>query len=79
MLSLFTNKYLIGGIALALIIGGLYAKGRIDGRAAVLAKAQEELTEQLQERGMTDAEIQAMSDSDKCELIGGMWDNGFCQ
>ena len=80
-------KINVGGLPLYAVIGavalagasGLYMKGRWDGRAAVLAKAQKELAEQLEERGLTNEEVAGMSDADKCELIGGVWNDGECE
>lgn len=79
MLSLLTNKYIVGVAIVALALSGSYYMGWKNSRASMIAKAQKELAEQLQERGMTDAEIAGMSDSDKCELIGGVWIDGECQ
>lgn len=82
MLLLLKNPLMRWGLSIAVvaaILGGTYLKGYFNGRSSVLEKAQKELSEQLEERGTTDEEIADMSDADKCELIGGVWNSGLCE
>lgn len=69
-----TWKLAAGGLALVLAAtaaGGLYLKGRADGRAAVLARLQADRITILKDGREIDDEVLGADDDALCALLGG--------
>jgi hypothetical protein len=67
------------GLAVLVAAGGLYFKGRADGRAIEAAETKQATFDQLKERNDTDAKVQKMSDPDLCRAIGGELRGDRCE
>ncbi|MBB3385978.1 MULTISPECIES: hypothetical protein [unclassified Rhizobium] len=82
LLVLFLKKNwlpIVIGLAVVAIAGGLYLRGRSDGRAIAEADARQATFNQLKERSATDAKVKDMSDADLCRAIGGELRDGRCE
>jgi hypothetical protein len=66
-------------LAIAAAAGGLYLKGRADGRAIAGAESKQATFDQLKERSATDEKVRNMSDADLCGAIGGELRDGRCE
>ncbi|MTH94776.1 hypothetical protein [Roseibium sp. RKSG952] len=58
-------------IAAFLLAGGMYLKGRSDGREAARTASLQSTIDQLTERSRTDEEISEMDDPAICRALGG--------
>lgn len=80
--ALFANwKLALAGAAIgaaALGAGGLYLKGRADGRAAGEADAKTAVIRQLKERNITDEKVFRLPAADLCRELGGVFRDGQC-
>lgn len=67
------NPYLIGGavIAASLAFGGVYIKGRSDGRSAILNSLQDQRIIILKDGRRIDNKVMGSDSEQLCELLGG--------
>ena len=75
MISLPSNLQILGlaAVAVAIVSGIAYVKGRTDGKHLARMEALKTINSQLLERAETDAEINETDLAGLCALLGGKW------
>lgn len=65
------KSIVLAGVAVSLISGSIYIKGRMDGRASVYARLAADKVRILKDGKVIDHEVFSANDNTLCNLIGG--------
>jgi hypothetical protein len=66
-------------LVIAILLIGIYKAGENAADNRHKAKSIQELSEQLDERGVTNEEVRNATLARKCELLGGVFRDGICE